>query len=71
MPGLALAAAVSLGITRFAYGLLLPPMRADRQWSCALAGTAFAGRIVGPMVVGWVADAARRYFSRPSALSVS
>lgn len=26
---LSLGAAVSLGITRFAYGLLLPPMRAD------------------------------------------
>ena len=26
---LSLAAAVALGITRFAYGLLLPPMRAD------------------------------------------
>ena len=35
---LSLAAAVSLGITRFAYGLLLPPMRADLQWSYTLAG---------------------------------
>ena len=29
---------MSLGITRFAYGLLLPPMRADLGWSYALAG---------------------------------
>ncbi|MBC7729874.1 MAG: YbfB/YjiJ family MFS transporter [Microbacteriaceae bacterium] len=40
--GLALAlswgAAISLGITRFAYGLLLPPMREDLQWSYTLAG---------------------------------
>lgn len=40
--GLALAlsmgAAVSLGITRFAYALLLPPMRADLGWSYTLAG---------------------------------
>lgn len=31
-------AALSLGITRFAYGLLLPPMRADLGWSYTLAG---------------------------------
>jgi predicted MFS family arabinose efflux permease len=35
---LSLGAAVSLGITRFAYGLLLPPMRDDLGWSYALAG---------------------------------
>ena len=35
---LSLGAAVSLGITRFAYGLLLPPMRSDLGWSYALAG---------------------------------
>ena len=33
-----MGAAVSLGITRFAYGLLLPPMRADLGWTYALAG---------------------------------
>jgi predicted MFS family arabinose efflux permease len=35
---LSLAAAVSLGITRFSYGLLLPTMREDLQWSYTLAG---------------------------------
>ncbi len=35
---LSLGAAVSLGITRFAYGLLLPPMRSDLGWTYALAG---------------------------------
>ena len=35
---LSLGAAVSLGITRFAYGLLLPPMRDDLGWSFTLAG---------------------------------
>lgn len=35
---LSLGAAVSLGITRFAYGLLLPIMRADLGWSYTLAG---------------------------------
>jgi len=37
--GLALAAAVSLGVARFAYALLLPPMRADLGWSYLVAGT--------------------------------
>ena len=35
---LSLGAAVSLGITRFAYALLLPPMREDLGWSYTLAG---------------------------------
>ncbi|WP_088279106.1 YbfB/YjiJ family MFS transporter [Ideonella sp. A 288] len=36
--GLALAAAVSLGLARFSYALLLPPMRADLGWSYVTAG---------------------------------
>lgn len=44
---LSLAAAVSLGITRFAYGLLLPPMRADLQWSYALAGAMNTANALG------------------------
>ena len=35
---LSLGAALSLGIARFAYGLLLPPMRADLGWSYTVAG---------------------------------
>jgi predicted MFS family arabinose efflux permease len=35
---LALAAAVSLGMARFSYALLLPPMRADLAWSYTTAG---------------------------------
>lgn len=35
---LSLAAVVALGITRFSYGLLLPPMRDDLGWSYSLAG---------------------------------
>jgi len=35
---LSMGAAVSLGITRFAYALLLPPMREDLGWSYTLAG---------------------------------
>lgn len=55
---LSLAAAVSLGITRFAYGLLLPPMRADLGWSYALAGgmnTAnAAGYLAGALTSPWL-----------------
>ena len=51
---LSLGAAVSLGITRFAYGLLLPPMRADLGWSYALAGAMntsnAAGYLLGALV---------------------
>jgi len=51
---LSLGAAVSLGITRFAYGLLLPPMRDDLGWSFTLAGgmnTANAlGYLLGALV---------------------
>ena len=35
---LSTGAALSLGITRFSYGLLLSPMRADLGWSYTLAG---------------------------------
>jgi predicted MFS family arabinose efflux permease len=52
---LSLGAAVSLGITRFSYGLLLPPMRADLGWSYTLAGgmnTAnAAGYLLGAMMM--------------------
>lgn len=45
--GLALGAAVSLGVTRFAYGLLLPPMREDLQWSYTLAGAMNTANALG------------------------
>ena len=55
---LSLGAAVSLGVTRFAYGLLLPPMRADLGWSYTLAGsmnTANAvGYLLGALAMSWL-----------------
>lgn len=55
---LSLGAAVSLGITRFAYGLLLPTMRADLGWSYTLAGamnTANAlGYLLGALATPWL-----------------
>jgi predicted MFS family arabinose efflux permease len=47
---LSLGAAISLGITRFAYALLLPPMRADLQWTYALAGAMNTANAVGYLV---------------------
>ena len=44
---LSLGAAVSLGVTRFAYGLLLPPMRVDLQWSYTLAGAMNTANALG------------------------
>ena len=44
---LSLGAAVSLGITRFAYGLLLPIMRDDLAWTYTLAGAMNTANAVG------------------------
>ena len=52
---LSLAAAISLGVTRFAYSLLLPVMRADLQWSYTVAGAMntvnAAGYLVGALLM--------------------
>jgi len=56
---LALAAAVSLGLARFSYALLLPPMRADLGWSYLTAGSMntvnaagyLAGALLMPIVL--------------------
>mgnify|MGYP003598700635 FL=1 len=52
---LSLAAAISLGVTRFAYSLLLPVMRADLQWSYTIAGAMntvnAAGYLVGALLM--------------------
>jgi predicted MFS family arabinose efflux permease len=45
-----MAAAVSLGMTRFAYALLLPPMRDDLLWSYTLAGAMNTFNAVGYLV---------------------
>lgn len=47
---LSLGAAVSLGLTRFSYALLLPPMRADLGWSYLLAGGMNTANAVGYLV---------------------
>ena len=55
---LSLGAAVSLGITRFAYALLLPVMRDDLTWSYTLAGAMntvnAAGYLAGALMTPWL-----------------
>ena len=52
---LALAAAVSLGLARFSYALLLPPMRIDLGWSYLTAGAMntvnAAGYLIGALSI--------------------
>src|ERR1700761_961960 len=52
--GLAMGPAVALGLGRFAYALLLPPMRADLGWNFAQAGALntanAAGYLIGAIV---------------------
>ena len=55
---LSMGAAVSLGITRFAYALLLPPMREDLGWSYTLAGAMNTvnalGYLLGALATPWL-----------------
>lgn len=60
--GLALGAAVSLGVTRFAYGLLLPPMREDLQWSYTLAGAMNTANALGYLLGALATPALLRRF---------
>ena len=63
---LALATAVSLGLARFSYALLLPPMRTDLGWSYLTAGAMntvnAAGYLVGALLAPWWL---RRFHARP------
>ncbi len=72
---LALGAAVSLGLARFSYALLLPPMRADLGWSYLTSGAMntvnAAGYLAGALLtVSWLKrHAARRVFVWGSAIA--
>ena len=60
---LALGSAVSLGLARFSYALLLPPMRADLDWSYLTAGAMntvnAAGYLVGALLVSRLLEGSR------------
>ncbi len=61
--GLSLGAALSLGLARFAYGLLLPPMRADLGWSYALAGAMNTSNAAGYLLGALATPALLRRFT--------
>src|SRR3954452_2607821 len=67
--GLAAGAMVALGFTRFAYALLLPPMRSELDWSFTAAGgmnTSNAiGYVLGAASASWWGNlfGTRRAFS--------
>ncbi|MHB8244644.1 MAG: YbfB/YjiJ family MFS transporter [Acidimicrobiales bacterium] len=65
--GLALGPAVVLGLARFAYALLLPPMRAELHWSLTTAGAMNSANALG-YLAGALATAriVRRYGARRS-----
>lgn len=57
--GLALAPVIALGFTRFAYALLLPPMKSNLHWTYTQAGGMNAGNaagyIAGAVTAAWAA----------------
>jgi predicted MFS family arabinose efflux permease len=57
---LALASAVALGLARFSYALLLPPMRADLGWSYFTAGAMNTANAAGYLVGALLAPALLR-----------
>ncbi len=59
---LSLGAAIALGISRFSYGLLLPPMRADLRWSYLLAGVMNTGNALGYFLGALATPALMRRF---------
>ena len=65
---LALAGAVSLGLARFSYALLLPPMRADLGWSYLTAGAMNTVNAAGYLVGALAMPAVLRRFGARAAL---
>ena len=64
---LALAPAVSLGLARFSYALLLPAMRAELHWSYFTAGAMNTANAAGYLLGALLAP---RWFARHDALRV-
>jgi len=65
---LSLGAAVSLGLTRFSYALLLPPMRADLAWSYFLSGAMNTGNALGYFLGALATPALMRRYGAQGAL---
>jgi predicted MFS family arabinose efflux permease len=65
---LSLGAAISLGISRFSYALLLPPMRDDLGWSYLLAGAMNTANALGYLLGALATPAIMRRFGAQTAL---
>jgi predicted MFS family arabinose efflux permease len=65
---LSLGAAISLGISRFSYALLLPPMRDDLGWSYLLAGAMNTANALGYLLGALMTPAVMRRFGAQTAL---
>ncbi|MDB5840422.1 MAG: transporter [Herminiimonas sp.] len=66
--GLSMGAAISLGMSRFSYAVLLPPMRDDLGWSYLLAGAMNTGNALGYLLGALVTPALMRRFGAQAAL---
>jgi predicted MFS family arabinose efflux permease len=67
---LSLGAALSLGMSRFSYALLLPPMRADLGWTYLLAGAMNTGNAFGYFVGALLTPALMRRVGAQTALFI-
>ncbi|MEC4722618.1 YbfB/YjiJ family MFS transporter [Noviherbaspirillum sp. CPCC 100848] len=66
--GISLGAAISLGLSRFSYALLLPPMRDDLAWSYLLAGGMNTANAFGYFLGALVTPTLMRRFGAQTAL---
>jgi predicted MFS family arabinose efflux permease len=65
---LSLGAAISLGLTRFSYALLLPPMRADLGWTYLLSGSMNTGNALGYFIGALITPAIMKRCGAQAAL---
>lgn len=65
---LSLGAAISLGLSRFSYALLLPPMRSDLGWSYLLSGSMNTGNAFGYFLGALITPALMRRCGAQTAL---
>jgi predicted MFS family arabinose efflux permease len=66
---LSIGAAISIGIARFSYALLLPPMRDDLGWSYFLAGAMNTGNAIGYLAGALATPTLMRRFGSHIALA--
>ncbi len=69
--GLAMGPTVALGLARFAYALLLPPMRADLHWNYAAAGALNTANAAGYLAGALVTAAIGRRFGDKRVFAVA